>query len=367
MKGTGTKLIAFILTLSLAGANATHAKEQPPLPESMAAIGDSITAGAVAQFTTQSWYDPKDLIGMLYRLLRTKMIGSVEPSQRKDLSWATGANNRKWVHSHYAMLSYMAEKSGRGGVHVYNAAVSSEDSGDALKQLDRVVHWSVSTYGKGAPDYVTIFIGANDLCNDPGEESTPTGTYRNRISKLVHEVLVRNKKSKVLLVELPNVNRVWEFAREKKLSRFKNFQSCSVLWRNSSLCQTVLSDLTPAQRKRSFNQNQEYNRVLRETVSNFAAQSGRYGRDRVRLARGFFDQELNFDELSIDCFHPNYRGQSNIGWKSFSQSWWYPEFKPKVPDYTQWVKEVVKTRRYKAPYTARPVDRKRPKGYTHKR
>jgi lysophospholipase L1-like esterase len=315
----------------------------------MAAIGDSITAGAVAQFTTQSWYNPKDLIGLLYRLLRASLQNSVEPAQRKDLSWATGANNRHWVHSHYAMLSYLAERDGRSGVHVYNAAVSQEDSGDALKQLDRVVDWSVTTQSQGAPDYVTIFIGANDLCNDPGEPSTTTETYRSRITKLVHEVLVRNRKSKVLLVELPDVNRVWNFAREKKLSRLKKFQNCSVLWRSSNLCQSVLGDLTPAERQRSQNQNREYNRVLRETTAQFRSQAGRYGGDRVRLATGFFNQELNFDDQAIDCFHPNFRGQSKIGWKSFSQTWWYPQLKPRVDDYTQWVKHVVATRKYAKP------------------
>lgn len=334
-------LLSFVLT-TFTGRAATS---DAPLPESMAAIGDSITAGAVAQFTTQSWYDPTDLIGLLYRLLRAKFKGSVEPAQRKDLSWSTGSNRRLWVHSHYAMLSYLAESHGRAGVKVNNAAVSSEDSGDALKQLSKVLDWSVESTGKGSPDYVTILIGANDLCNDPGKLSTPTEVYRGRITKLIHEVLVRNQKSKVMVLELPNVNRVWEFARDKKLSRFKNFQNCSALWRQSNLCKSVLSDLSPAERSRSINQNREYNRVLRETVAQFAAQNGRYGRDRVRLARGFYDQELKFDEFSIDCFHPNYSGQSNMGWKSFSQSWWYPEFKPKMDRYSAWVTNVITSRK----------------------
>lgn len=362
MRGFGALLISYSMTISPMAVSRLHAAED--LPASMAAIGDSVTAGAVAQFTTQSWYHPTELVGLLYRLLRAKFKGSVEPAQRKDLSWVTGANHRKWVHSHYAMLSFLAEEQGRAEVKVYNAAVSQENSGDALVQLDRVTKWSTATQGKGAPDYVTIFIGANDLCNDPGTNSTPTETYRGRITKMVHEVLSRNRKSKVLVMELPNVNRVWEFAREKKLSRYKKFQNCSMLWRQSSLCQSVLTDVSPAQRRASINQNKEYNRVLRETVANFNAQGGRYGRDRVRLAKGFFDLPLNFDEMSIDCFHPNYMGQSKIGWKSFEQTWWYPQFKPKVPTYTQWVKGAVRSRKFKQTATLSSRPKKSPRaGY----
>jgi len=59
-------------------------------PDTFAAIGDSMTAGALAQFTTFSFYNPIDLINMAYKMLRTQFTNSVKPAERKDLSWATG-------------------------------------------------------------------------------------------------------------------------------------------------------------------------------------------------------------------------------------------------------------------------------------
>lgn len=369
------KLGIFTLSFCLFTVNFVRAAE--PLPSTMAAVGDSITAGALAQFTTQSWYDPTDLIGLVYRLFRAKLKDSVEPAERKDLTWFSGANRVKWVHSQYAMLSYLAERQ-NGAIATYNAAVSGEDSGDALKQMDRVTKWSSQKFNQGAPDYVTIFIGANDLCNDQGVNSTSTEVYRQRINKLVHQVLVGNRKSKVLLMEIPDINRLWQFAKGKKLTRLKKFQSCSTLWRSANLCQNIFSDITPQQRAQAIEQNREYNRVLRETVEQFNSQSGRYGSDRVRLAKGFFDQAYRFEELAIDCFHPNYMGQSGIGWKSFSQTWWAGQFKAQSQDYQSWVSKVITDKSYRkyrpakwnadeGEKKAQPVQRKRAAGYINHR
>lgn len=321
-------------------AKAADSASEPPLPSSMAAIGDSITAGAVAQFTTQSWIQPQELLGIAYRLFRSKMRQSVEPAQRKDLSWSTGLNRYKWVHSHYSMISYLAHQENISYPASFNAAVSQDDSRDAFDQLGNVVHWSLTTQNKGAPDYVTIFVGANDLCQEEGVPPTPVETYRARITKLVHEVLTRNPKSKVMLIELPNISKVWAFAKEKRLSRIAKFQSCSTLWKSLDVCPSVLRDLSPKQRAFVEATNREYNRVLRETAARFSSRNSGYGKDRVRLAKGLYDRELNFDDLAIDCFHPNFRGQSKIGYETFYQSWWKPKFREHYEGYMPWVRKV---------------------------
>lgn len=332
-------VLFFVLLISLSGSPAIQAAGNAEIPESMAAIGDSITAGAVAQFTTDSWIHPNELLGLIYRLFAVKIKNSVEPAQRKDLSWSTGINRQRWVDSHYALLSYLAYREGKH-VEAYNAAVSQDDSRDLFDQLGNVMHWSLTTQNQAMPDYVTILIGANDLCQKNGVPPTPVEVYRDRLTKVIHEILVRNKKSKVMLVELPDINRVYDFAKERRLSRIKKFQSCSVLWRSANVCPSVLSDLTPAERQKSRGVNMEYNRVLRETTARFNSGKGGYGRDRVRLSRGFFNIDLNFEKMAIDCFHPNHRGQTDISINSFYQSWWAPQFHKAAANYPSWVELV---------------------------
>lgn len=222
-----------------------------------------------------------------------------------------------------------------GKLHYYNAAVSAQDSAHVPAQLDKVFNWSLKEHNQSAPDYMTLFIGANDVCNEWGQKPTPTATYKDRIAKTLHRILSQNRKTKVLVMELPKINDVWKYASTHKIMRRENLSTCALLWRRANLCQSVLTNMSKSERTRSEQQVAEYNRALKEVVRNFKY-SSRYGRDRVRFAP--YKVKFSIDKLAVDCFHPNWRGQSEIAVNSFQETWWAKDFNRKYSDsYNQWV------------------------------
>jgi len=125
-----------------AGGNApvaVAAAPAPPLPDSMAAIGDSITQAVDVCCFYGNW-----------------------PSH----SWSTGAASLDGIASHYERIR--AQNPAIRG-HRWNNAVSGAQMADAPGQAR-------TTVGQGA-QYVTILMGANDLCGWDGT-LTPTATFR---------------------------------------------------------------------------------------------------------------------------------------------------------------------------------------------
>lgn len=117
-------LSAFLLVLGLS-ASAEASTSSPP-PHSMAAIGDSMTQAA----DVCCWYGD-------------------HPAN----SWSTGSASWDGISSHYErILSLTGAISG----HAYNDSVPGAKMVDANGQASKTV-------GQGA-QYVTILMGANDVC-----------------------------------------------------------------------------------------------------------------------------------------------------------------------------------------------------------
>src|SRR4029450_6222638 len=137
------KRVARILVLALAVASAglvaQPAWAAPPLPASMAAIGDSITP---AYNVCCSYGD--------------------HPCQ----SWPTGSPSYDGIASHYGRIRQL--NSAIAG-HGYNDAVSGAKMSAAPGQATQAVNQSAR--------YVTILLGANDLCTSSMSTMTSTDDF----------------------------------------------------------------------------------------------------------------------------------------------------------------------------------------------
>ena len=123
--GRVARIVVVTLVVILAGLIAQPAWAAPPLPSSMAAIGDSITRA----------YDVCCSYGD-------------HPGQ----SWSTGYTSYDGITSHYERIRRVNSAiAGRG----YNDAVSGAKMAAAPTQATQAVN-------QGAR-YVTILLGANDL------------------------------------------------------------------------------------------------------------------------------------------------------------------------------------------------------------
>src|SRR5215212_4012581 len=124
--GRVARIVVLALMVALAGLVAQPAWAVPPLPASMAALGDSITRA----------YDVCCSYGD-------------HPGQ----SWSTGYAWYDGITSHYERIK-RAKPSIAG--HAYNEAVTGAKMATAADQADSAVRHGAS--------YVTILLGANDLC-----------------------------------------------------------------------------------------------------------------------------------------------------------------------------------------------------------
>jgi len=161
-------LVVFVLlaALALACEGAGTAAPEPTgkpakgLPTSMAALGDSITAGYGTCFTL------------------------VACSRN---SWSTGG--RAAVDSHYRRIR---EENPAIRGNAENYAVPGAEAKDLARQADRAVAAKVQ--------YVTVLIGANDACADRVTGMTKTATFRDQVDTALARLKKGLPKARVLVV-----------------------------------------------------------------------------------------------------------------------------------------------------------------------
>jgi lysophospholipase L1-like esterase len=172
-----------VLMLACEGAgNASPAptsKPKPGLPASMAALGDSITAGVSTCFP---------------------------PTECRQNSWSTGTNPA--VDSHYRRIrAGNAKIAGKAR----NYAVPGARAADLQAQAVKAVKAKVA--------YVTILIGANDACAPSENQMTTAGLFRDGVDAALRTLKKGLPKARVLVVSVPDLYRLWETGHTNPAAR----------------------------------------------------------------------------------------------------------------------------------------------------
>src|ERR671912_345203 len=179
--GRIARIIVVALVVVLVGLVAQPAWAAPPLPSSMAAIGDSITRAA----NVCCYYGD-------------------HPGQ----SWSTGYTSYDGIASHYERIKQRNPAiTGRG----YNDAVSGAKMAAAPTQAATAV-------SQGAR-YVTILLGANDLCTSSPATMTSTTTFRAQFSQAMATLMAQDRKPYVLVSSIPNLYQLWQVLHTHPLAR----------------------------------------------------------------------------------------------------------------------------------------------------
>ncbi|NCN40648.1 hypothetical protein GW916_05300 [bacterium] len=292
------------------------------LPRHIGNLGDSMTAGALADFKRQDFKLPWTEIKLLVKLLQfgaTKDIAKVEARQ---LSWAGGYDKNQNVYSHSHRLSAISGLDHQ--MPTANVAVSGNESRHMWDQAMRLNEWSENNFDQAYPDYVTLMIGPNDICQDRTQDMVPVRDYHANISQVVDEVLSQSPRSKILLGSVPNIESLRNVAKDKYLHVGL---TCEKMWKTIKLCHTLTTEESPNERAKIAQRVIDYNDALQDIAD---SRSQSYG-DRVRLSRAAYGVDFTADDLSVDCFHPNVIGQEKLADVSFSDSWWADEW-PRVKE-----------------------------------
>jgi lysophospholipase L1-like esterase len=220
-------------------------------PLTMAAFGDSISQG----------------------------YNAVNQGVNLDVNWATGRD----IKSHRVRLTEQGHE-----VNVLNVSQVGAQSRDLDDQF--------LALGDQVPGYVTVEIGANDVCRGfvPG---TP-----DHVDALVAKLVARNPDVKIVLAPIPRLLSVYEANADQ--------YGCRLIWDLFHVCPAVLArDLTDNDRA-----------AAQQRIDQLNDQLGRVAdqHPQVRFNRAAGDHPFDKADLgTIDCFHPSTQGQGLISQLTF--------------------------------------------------
>ncbi|WP_229072261.1 GDSL-type esterase/lipase family protein [Actinoplanes sp. DH11] len=234
------------------------------LPSSMAALGDSITAGFGS------------------------CLAFVACSRN---SWSTGTGRA--VESHYRrILDGNPKIKGRAD----NFAEPGAEADALAGQADRAVD--------AKAQYVTILIGANDACAGRVADMTAVRTFRQEVDRGLSRLKKGLPKTRVLMVSIPDLYRLWQVGRaDERAVR---------VWAEGRICPSMLADPTSTaradeQRRRAVRDRIDaYNEQLRKSCKAYGKRC-RWDGGRAHQVRFTLDL-VN----EVDYFHPNVEGQNEL-------------------------------------------------------
>ncbi|QJS12169.1 SGNH/GDSL hydrolase family protein [Streptomyces argyrophyllae] len=246
-----------------AGTRAGAAR--PPVwdrsPDSIAAVGDSITRG----------FDACTVL-----------------SDCPEVSWATGSDAT--VDSLAVRLLGVTGAAERS----WNYAVTGARMADLPGQMEQAV--------PRAPQLVTVMVGANDACRASASAMTPVAGFRADFEEALRTLRSALPKTQVYVASVPNLKRLWSQGRTNPLGK--------QVWK-LGICPSMLGDaddLTGAAMLRRDSVQRrvvEYNRVLEEVCAK--DRRCRFDDDAV------YDYRFGTDQLSHwDWFHPSKDGQARL-------------------------------------------------------
>jgi lysophospholipase L1-like esterase len=247
------------------------ASTSPRVPTSMAAIGDSMTKAA----DVCCWYGD-------------------HPAN----SWTTGSASWDSVHSHYERI--LALKPAITG-HNYNDAVSGARMSDAPRQ-------AASAVSQGAK-YVTILMGANDLCTSSLSSMTPMTTFRSEFQQTLSTLEAGLPAGAHIFVSsIPNLYQLWRL--------FHDDSTAELVWAAAHICQSMLSPLnTDADRQAVLSREKAYNDALMGECAQYA--NCRFD-DYAVFNYAFIKSQVS----KLDYFHPSLAGQTALAEVTWARSWW---------------------------------------------
>jgi len=232
-------------------------------PSSMAALGDSITAGFGSCFTLVA-------------------------CQRR--SWSTGSDAA--VNSHYRRIRDDNPKI-KGNAE--NFAVPGARADGLAAQADRAV--------AAKAQYVTVLIGANDACAGRVQDMTAPATFRGQVDTALARLKKGLPKARVMVVSIPDLYRLWQIGHDdERAVRAWSRGVCPALLARP----TSTADADHDRRRRVAARVDAYNAALRAACKKYGKRCRWDGGD----AHGV---RFSLDLVSeLDYFHPDVQGQNKL-------------------------------------------------------
>jgi lysophospholipase L1-like esterase len=254
--------VRFALPFAAAVALALSGAAYGAYPNSIASTGDSITRAF-----NDCWFPYIDC-----------------PSA----SWSTGTSS----YSHYRRIQAANPAvTGRS----YNQAVTGADMADLYGQVQGVI-------GRRA-EYVTILMGANDVCASSEAGMTDVGVFRAQFAAALASLTASLPSSRVFVSSIPDIYQLF--------SLYRYDLGANSVWAIAGICQSMLAypfsnfpgDV--ARRARVRQRNIDYNTQLAQVCAMYT--QCRFDGNAV-----FNAAFVRSDVTTRDYFHPSVAGQTKL-------------------------------------------------------
>jgi lysophospholipase L1-like esterase len=153
-----------------------------------------------------------------------------------------------------------------------------------------------ATVGQGA-QYVTILMGANDLCGWDGT-LTPTATFRAQFAETLDILRTGLPASHVFVASIPNLYQLWSILRANPVAQ--------AVWHTAGICPSMLNFFnSPADRQAVIDREHELNAALRDVCASWS---------NCRFDN-YLTYNYNFTPAMVsklDYFHPSLSGQPDL-------------------------------------------------------
>ncbi|MFJ4919507.1 SGNH/GDSL hydrolase family protein [Streptomyces sp. NPDC088725] len=289
--------VALLAGCGSAGIPSPDAKRSTPAPrpapvwdtspDSVAAVGDSITrgfdaCGVLADCPAVSWATGTD---SAVRSLASRLLDERDGSGERDGS----------DESDESEDDEQDGSDGRGETErSWNLARSGARVADLPDQMTRAASHQ--------PALVAVMVGANDACRDSPAQMTPVDDFRTSFETAMRRLRKDAPKAQVYVSSVPDLKRLWSTGRGNPLGR--------QIWK-LGLCASMLGDAQDdsararARRETVYERVVAYNGVLRDVCAKDA---------RCRYDGGaVFEFRFTGTQLSRwDWFHPSKSGQRSL-------------------------------------------------------
>lgn len=264
-------MIALLAALVFSGllSSAVSADTAPPLPDTMAAVGDSITQAASTG-------------------------GSLGVDYPQN-SWSTGTSST--VNSHYLrLLALGAPISGQNN----NRSVSGAKAAGLNAQM--------LTLDGLDPEYLTVQIGGNDVCTDTVAQMTSVDDFRAQFATAMATLASVSPATHVYVVSIPDAYQLWSLFKGDWWARF--------IWSVGGVCQSLLANPTSTQqvdvdRRAAVRQrNIDYNLKLADVCGLYP--NCHFDGDAI------FNTKFTTSDVAGDYFHPSIAGQAKLAAASWN-------------------------------------------------
>jgi lysophospholipase L1-like esterase len=207
-------------------------------------------------------------------------------------SWSTGTDTA--VNSEYLRLRAL------------NASLASENDAVTGAKMTALAGQMSTALADGA-DYVTVLMGANDVCTKTVAGMTPTATFRAQFEAAL--ALTQGKNLRVFVSSIPNVNRLYTLFSSSSSARFT--------WSLYGVCQDLLSSRATSADRAAVAAQVVADNAAMQAVCQSATYAATCAWDGGATYAVSFAKT---DVSTVDYFHPSVAGQAKLAAAAWTAS-----------------------------------------------